>query len=449
MKKARFILPLIIMMMFLFSLDIFAEELLSAEDYYNKGLAFFEQSNYSEAINNYKKAIELDPTYIQAYLDMSDACFYQRKYEEAIANYDAVIELEPANAYAYYSKGVMLYFLFKYDEAIKMYDEAIKIDPDYGDAYQSKGNSLFSLERYSEAMECYDKALKLNPFDADIIEALGDTYYLQELYEKAIEYYDLAIYYNTSNKFVYIYKGCSLYHLSKYDEAIKALELGLEKLPDDAIANYYMSLSLVKTGNTKDYCPYLKKAVSLNKLYLKRAPSEEAFKNLLQDEAFIEIIYDAEEEIHDIFENSDILESDALAEIHFLNMKTSGNAKEDAKALKAERDFLNNFYNGNIYNSASAKKCHISSNSSHITDFIKSGRLIKGQALVGLKITHNISKENILYIGKQDGVLKAVIFEIAGEIKMDDFSLAINDYIIFIYNNGIWEYFGNLEPKEL
>lgn len=448
MKKARFVLSLILMMMFLSPANIFAEALPSAEDCYNKGLALFRELNYSEAINSYKMAIELDPTYVQAYLDMGDIYYNQEKYEEAIVNYDTVVKLEPANTYAYYSKGSALHFLFKYDEAIKMYDEAIKINPGYGYAYLNKGNSLNRLGRYSEAMKCFDKASELNPNDTSINVSKGNTYYFQGLYENAIIYYDLAINSNAYDKFVYINKGRSLYHLSRYDEAIKALEQGLDMVPNDAEANYYMSISLVKTGNTKDYCSYLEKAVSLDKSYLEKAQTEDAFKNLLQDEAFIEIIYDAEKDIHDKFENSDILESKALSAVHFLHLKTSGNAKEDAKVLKAEQDFINNFYEGNIYNLASAYKYHFNSNSPFIADMIKAGRVIKGQTLLGLKITYSPSKENILYIGKQDGVLKAVIFEIAGDFKIDGQSTAINDYVVFIYNKGTWEYYGYLKPKE-
>lgn len=78
MKEARFILPLILMIMFLSSVNIFAAEVLTAEDYYNIGLTFFDESNYSEAINNYEKAFELDPTYARAYLGLGDIYYYQK-----------------------------------------------------------------------------------------------------------------------------------------------------------------------------------------------------------------------------------------------------------------------------------------------------------------------------------------------------------------------------------
>jgi hypothetical protein len=45
--------------------------------------------------------------------------------------------------------------------------------------------------------------------------------------------------------------------------------------------------------------------------------------------------------------------------------------------------------------------------------------------------------------------LKAVVFEIAGDFKIDGQSITINDYIIFIYNKGIWECYGFLKPREL
>ena len=58
-----------------------------------------------------------------------------KQYTEAIADYDKAIELDPKLAPAYMNRGVAKYNLKQYSEAIADYDKAIELDPDYAPAY--------------------------------------------------------------------------------------------------------------------------------------------------------------------------------------------------------------------------------------------------------------------------------------------------------------------------
>jgi len=84
---------------------------------------------------------------------------------KAIENYDKAIEIDPNDEEAWYSKGWPLGELERHEEAIECYDKAIELNPNYDTAWYNKGFELGKLERHEEAIECYDKAIELNPND--------------------------------------------------------------------------------------------------------------------------------------------------------------------------------------------------------------------------------------------------------------------------------------------
>ena len=91
------------------------------------------------------------------------------KYEDAIFNYDKTLQSDPTNIHALANKGAALSSLGRYQEAISYYDKALEIDPEYLIALNNKGNALSSLGRYEEAISYYNKALEIIPQDPTIL----------------------------------------------------------------------------------------------------------------------------------------------------------------------------------------------------------------------------------------------------------------------------------------
>ena len=135
----------------------------NAIDWNDKGLVFYDQKKYDEAIKCYDKAIELDPKYAYPWNGKGNVFCGQKKYEGAIKCYDKAIELDPKDAYAWNGKGLVFYDQKKYEEAIKCYDKAIELDPKYANPWNGKGNIFYDQKKYEGAIKCYDKAIELNP----------------------------------------------------------------------------------------------------------------------------------------------------------------------------------------------------------------------------------------------------------------------------------------------
>lgn len=78
----------------------------TAEEYYNIANNKSDSKDYQGAIENYTKAIDLNPNYSIAYVNRGDSKIKIQDYKGAIADFSKAIELNPKNSDAYYNRGV-------------------------------------------------------------------------------------------------------------------------------------------------------------------------------------------------------------------------------------------------------------------------------------------------------------------------------------------------------
>jgi tetratricopeptide (TPR) repeat protein len=201
----------------------------TAHGYNSFGNLFYDLGRFNQAIEQYKKAIELDPAYVVAYNNRGLALRSLGKYEEALTQYLKATELEPTNPDVFNNIGNALYDLKKYEEAIAQYIKAIELDSNFVDAYNNRGLALKNLRRYEEAIAQYTKAIELDPNYADAYNNWGDTLYKLGKYEDAIAQYTKAIELDANYVDAYNNLGLALKSLGKNEEAIiqysKAIEL--------------------------------------------------------------------------------------------------------------------------------------------------------------------------------------------------------------------------------
>jgi protein O-mannosyl-transferase len=74
--------------------------------YYNRGVTHVPLGNYRQAIEDFNKAIEIKPDYIDAYYNRGHAYADLGNYRQAIEDYGRVIKIKPDSADAYNNRGV-------------------------------------------------------------------------------------------------------------------------------------------------------------------------------------------------------------------------------------------------------------------------------------------------------------------------------------------------------
>ena len=210
---------------------------ISYEKYFFDGIRALENKNNEEAVEKFKKAIDLKPDFIEAYFNWGYSLNKLGKYEKAAEKFKKAIELNPDFSAAYFNWGISLGGLNKYEESGEKFKKAIELKPNYPDAYLNWGISLDEFKKYEEAIEKFKKAIELNPYFSEAYFNWGISLIKLEKYEEAIEKFKKAIELKPDYAKSYFNWGFCLGKLFKYKEAIEKLEKAIELKPNYLDAN--------------------------------------------------------------------------------------------------------------------------------------------------------------------------------------------------------------------
>lgn len=112
------------------------------------------------------------------------------KDKEAIQEYEKAIQIDPTYAPAYHGIGTVHFFNSDYEKAFSYYQKALEYNPDYGPSHKFLGLIYVDRKKYDEAIEEYHKAIKARPYDATPYGHLGDVYYFfKKDSDKALHFY--------------------------------------------------------------------------------------------------------------------------------------------------------------------------------------------------------------------------------------------------------------------
>lgn len=89
------------------------------------------------------------------------ACTRRRHYTEALAAFERALEIEPSLLDALLGMGNAYYALERYDDALRTYDRTLELAPESPALHLARSNALDALGRCDEAYTAYDRALSL------------------------------------------------------------------------------------------------------------------------------------------------------------------------------------------------------------------------------------------------------------------------------------------------
>ncbi len=87
----------------------------------------------------------------------------RNKPEKALEDFNRAIKLDPNQAGGYVGRGNTLNTLGQYEKAIRDYENALAIDPNIANAYVNRGIAYSHLGQFKKAIADYEKGLELNP----------------------------------------------------------------------------------------------------------------------------------------------------------------------------------------------------------------------------------------------------------------------------------------------
>ncbi len=197
------------------------EELLTAQDYFRRGFRASSEGHTQEAVKEYSKAIELDPSFASAYHNRGILYNNLGEQQKALDDYNKAIELDPSYAFAYNGRGNVYRGFGERQKALDDYNKAIELDPSFAYAYNGRGNVYSDLGEQQKALEDYNKAIELDPSYATAYNGRGITYHDLGEQQKALEDYNKAIELDLNYKFAYRNRGLLYSKLGNLEAAVK------------------------------------------------------------------------------------------------------------------------------------------------------------------------------------------------------------------------------------
>ncbi|QCD78423.1 serine/threonine-protein phosphatase 5 isoform X1 [Vigna unguiculata] len=105
---------------------------------------------------------------------LANEAFNARKYSQAIDLYTQAIELNSGNAVYYSNRAFAHLRLEEYGSAIQDASEAIEIDPKYSKGYYRRGAAYIGLGKFKEALKDFQQVKKMCPNDPDASKKLKE-----------------------------------------------------------------------------------------------------------------------------------------------------------------------------------------------------------------------------------------------------------------------------------
>ena len=241
------------------------------------------RDNRDRAIEYYRKAIDKEPNWPDAYAGMAYVLRTQNRLNEARQAVEKSLQLAPnsalahsvagrvyadlkdfarANAegqkaidlapkgqstflsFAYLNLGGILYMQRRYDEAIRAYVTSQSYDRGWAVPHNSLGNLYLAVNRALEAAEEFETAAKLEPRNSTIHNNLGNAYAMQRKYDAAISNFQIAARLDPRNPFPHANMGAALALQGRYSEAANAFKEALKIEPGNQAYQQALDTSL-------------------------------------------------------------------------------------------------------------------------------------------------------------------------------------------------------------
>jgi tetratricopeptide (TPR) repeat protein len=289
------------------------ENMAALEAYFHgkQGMEKRTSTTLAEAVDDFNRAIELDPSFALAYVGLADSYVLQVEYsgqslEETLAKAqaaaDRALALDDRLAEAHTSLGRIADVRTDYEAAEAAYKRSLELNPNYVTTYPWYSALLSGSSRRLEALEMVKKAAELDPRSPVILTYVGARYedvgrFDESLawFQKAIEvapdyatgYYLVGIHYWNSegrldeavrwfqkcvlidpgDPWISAYLGWLFLDLGDLDSAEYWSERSIEQAPESFFSNLAMELLHLYRGDLSAALEYGRRAFETEYFY--------------------------------------------------------------------------------------------------------------------------------------------------------------------------------------
>jgi len=163
-----------------------------ARDLYEQGRQAWQQRDMAAAEDDMQRAVEKDPKYVQAWVGLATLHAF-RDPDKAIDEFKKAIALQPSWITSYQPLTILLMNQHRADEAIAVWRGLEEATPENPEAPERIGAILMTQKRYADAASEFEMAARLKPEKSVYAVETGEAYARAGNKEKALAAFDKVL----------------------------------------------------------------------------------------------------------------------------------------------------------------------------------------------------------------------------------------------------------------
>ncbi len=219
------------------------------EGYFNIGVTNFKQNRFAEALEDYNKAIEVNPNYSSAYLNRGVIFMRTGQFMDAADNFNRAIQINAWDASAYMNRGMAYSRLGKVQDGLSDLNKSIELSPSAAQTFINRGILHAMLGRGDDGLDDMNRGVQLDPKDAKSYYNRGNLYFLMKRYQDALGDYNKAAELEVNYADVYVNRGAVFMALARTQEASADLDKAISLNPNSE--NAYLNRGKIYEAQSK------------------------------------------------------------------------------------------------------------------------------------------------------------------------------------------------------
>lgn len=236
--------------------------------HFNLGLAFRQKGYLSEALREYRLALDAGEDRRLALQAMAEVELLRRELAAALQLYDQLVQEFPDSPKLWSERGVCLQQLGHRDVAEASYQRAVDLDPDYVIAWNNLGVLRAQDPAADATLATFRRAARGPHVPITVRLNLALLHFQRHELQPALEGYRAALALEPHNAVAWNGVGLVMMELKRFTEARTAFQRAVEAEDTLASAHYNLSFTMSQLGDFDGALRETKRALELEPFYV-------------------------------------------------------------------------------------------------------------------------------------------------------------------------------------
>ena len=257
----------------------------------NYGTVLLLKNDFSNAITNFKKVIEIRPELYQSYYNIAYAYVRLFLFDEALIYIKKYFEYDLKNCDAYNILGIIFLEKNMLDEAIYNFNKCIELKIDFVKAYNSLGLAFYKKKDFNKSIFFFESGIKFDPNFNILYFNLAKSQAENDEYMQAIKNVKIFLEKEPSHFKGLLLLGNCLVNIGKILEGIEILKSSILLTTDNESKKFIYNLLLFNSNYLEDFNfdEYHENISNLINLFAKYTYKNFVFRKIALNERSIKV----------------------------------------------------------------------------------------------------------------------------------------------------------------